>query len=233
MKKIIITSLAVIGLAIVTFAWPYPTETVPQTQTILNSYFQNGAYPNQTNYAEFVDTMFWLANQEYTNAQFAISLAEQATENNPLNNHVVAFMDANWEVPGTHAVTFNVSSNINLTLTGDTNDALYFYFSTPLADTNYIIFWGPITTNTAYSTADINVIDAAFFNYSSVSNLVFSINTIQQQNVLLNSGLIYAPGTFISRAAGSGQCNFATTNFFRLNGAAGNHNARFWLEVIR
>lgn len=46
----------------------HSAETVPQTQTVLKSYFQNGSVPNSTNYAELIDTMFYYIGQMSSNS---------------------------------------------------------------------------------------------------------------------------------------------------------------------
>jgi hypothetical protein len=44
------------------------TETVPQMQTVLKSYFVTGAIPTEADYWELIDTEFWYINQMWTNS---------------------------------------------------------------------------------------------------------------------------------------------------------------------
>jgi hypothetical protein len=51
--------------------------TIPQTQAVLLSYFQTGAEPTQDEFAEFIETMFYLYN-EAVNAAAAAQAAQAA-----------------------------------------------------------------------------------------------------------------------------------------------------------
>ena len=53
-------------------------EQVPQSQTVLKSYFVTGALPGQANYWEWMDTEFWYVNAMYTNSLVANSNATVA-----------------------------------------------------------------------------------------------------------------------------------------------------------
>ena len=57
------------------------TETVPQSQTILKSYFLTGSVPTEANYWEWIDTWFWYVSETYSNSMVAANsalLAQQA-----------------------------------------------------------------------------------------------------------------------------------------------------------
>jgi hypothetical protein len=54
-------------------------EQVPQTQTILKSYYITGARPKQANYWEWIDTMFFYVNVLASNAAVAQASAQTAS----------------------------------------------------------------------------------------------------------------------------------------------------------
>ncbi|MDR3458013.1 MAG: hypothetical protein P4N60_11245 [Verrucomicrobiae bacterium] len=83
-------------------------ETVPQTQTVLKSYFVQGAHPSSTNYAELIDTMFYYILATYSNAQQAAVSAAAA--------QTVWQAVGNMSVTGSGATTTNLvisSSNVS------------------------------------------------------------------------------------------------------------------------
>lgn len=53
--------------------------TVPQTQLILNSYFQNGQKPDQDKFMEFIGTMFYLFQQAENDVAALSNVAAQVT----------------------------------------------------------------------------------------------------------------------------------------------------------
>ena len=110
-------------------------ETVPQTQTILKSYFMTGSVPKQTNYWELIDTMFWYINATYTNSQNAVAIAN-AAHSAPTNPPVSCVVQP-WYVPlffNTNGCTVNPALPTN-------NYGATIYFSAPFADTNFFILF--------------------------------------------------------------------------------------------
>lgn len=103
--------------------------TVPQTQTILKSYFVSNAIPTQAQYAEFIDTMFWYANQTYSNTLVA---QEQA-----------AIVNQNWSNIPPVVVTGKLDGKTTLTLatncsyTSNSGSNTVITFSSPMPNTNY------------------------------------------------------------------------------------------------
>lgn len=81
-------------------------ETVPQTQTVLRSYFQTGLRPTQTNYWEWIDTMFWYANQTYTNALVAEQQLGQ------LQSVYLGYVNFNLTVGTVISTTYNSQFNV-------------------------------------------------------------------------------------------------------------------------
>ena len=67
--------LALLSACSLSPATALASETVPQTQTALRSYFQTGHVPTQTNYWELIDTMFWYVASTYTNSLVTASNA--------------------------------------------------------------------------------------------------------------------------------------------------------------
>jgi hypothetical protein len=72
-NRSIIIVLAILAVSLIVWA-----ETVPQTQTVLKSYFITGSVPTQNDYYEFIDTMFYYIGWTYTNAQAAAASASNA-----------------------------------------------------------------------------------------------------------------------------------------------------------
>jgi len=116
--------------------------TVPQTQTVLKSYFQSNSIPTQAQYAELIDTMFWYANQTYSNSVSAASSssalnAQYATVPTPsvsgkFNQYNSPAALTNWTYGGSGS-GYSVTCN----------------FSTPFPNTNYIVI-GKYNSNTVY-----------------------------------------------------------------------------------
>jgi len=113
-----------------------PVETVPQTQTILKSYYISGAHPKQANYWEWIDSMFYYINICATNAQLAAQAAQAATN----TAHVQAMFSgqnggATWFGPNISSVT---AGSFVTSVT----------FSNAIVDTNYIVELGADTWTT-------------------------------------------------------------------------------------
>jgi hypothetical protein len=110
------------------------TETVPQTQTVLKSYFQTGNVPTQNNYAELIDTMFWYVAATYTNSLAAQSNATVAISRNPVaaslqwTLHTSVPYVSISHTNGISSIGYKYSSG-SWTMTN--------YFSTPMSDTTY------------------------------------------------------------------------------------------------
>jgi len=131
------TILAVV-LTVACGLWPLDCpaqETVPQTQTILKSYFTTGSVPKQTNYWELIDTMFWYINATYTNSQNAVAIAN-ASHSSPTNPPVSCVVQP-WYVP----LFFNTNGCTVNPVLPTNNYGCTIYFNVPFADTNYFIMY--------------------------------------------------------------------------------------------
>ncbi|MDE2106252.1 MAG: hypothetical protein KGL39_54030 [Patescibacteria group bacterium] len=106
-KYIASAAFAALTLVIVLCAgaWPYPTETVPQSQAALNSYFVTGATPSQTNYAELIDTVFYYVNVIASNAAVAQSAALAAASQAHCSANFIA-SNGYWQVVSSSACSF-------------------------------------------------------------------------------------------------------------------------------
>ena len=112
-------------------------ETVPQTQTILKSYFETGKIPQQTNFDEWIDTEFWYVNQIASNAAFAASNAAFLSSVSPIVGSFRLTLTNN--APGYLADRVlgftNVSGSFNnfISYQGSVTN----FFTAPMPDTNY------------------------------------------------------------------------------------------------
>lgn len=80
--KLIVVITAFILLALGWMLLP-AAETVPQSQTVLKSYFNTGSVPTSTNYWEMIDTIFWYVNSMYTNSQAQLAQAQYIAAHQP------------------------------------------------------------------------------------------------------------------------------------------------------
>jgi hypothetical protein len=110
-------------------------QTVPQTQLILQSYFQTGQVPSSTNYMEFIGTMFYLYNASVSNAQAAAASAAnlfKASGEFYLDHSASAVVIGGNNI--TSIVPFGASS-------GQSNH-FAITFSNNVPSTNYTVFLG-------------------------------------------------------------------------------------------
>jgi len=140
------------------------SETVPQWQMILKSYFVTGAIPNQANYWELIDTIFYYVNAMYlnsvsaqSNAQYIVTITQQR-----------AYIEGNCMTPGGGSTSFSHTNSFAFGCFDITTNSPYNFsspppgyqgypsmtvqFTIPFADTNYIVqgFWDGVevaTTN--------------------------------------------------------------------------------------
>src|SRR5271165_3076897 len=117
-----------------------PGETVPQTATILKSYFQTGNFPTAEQFAEFVDTMFYLYNDALNQAQTdATNALNTALAGEP--NVIAAFtLGLGFAGPGPALVgsTVGVASWNAINQSG-IQVTLVVNFTKPFANLNYKI----------------------------------------------------------------------------------------------
>jgi hypothetical protein len=117
--------------------------TIPQTQTVLQSYFQTGDMPSQDQFDELIGTMFYLFNESVSNAAAAAASAAAAAASAALlpisasltltSGTVVSLAGANGIASAAVAV---VSASYRVTLT----------FTGAFANTNYKVFFRlPVT----------------------------------------------------------------------------------------
>jgi hypothetical protein len=121
------------------------SETVPQLQTVLKSYYITGAVPTEDNYWEFIDTMYWYANYCATNANWAAQSAA-AVQAGP---HVWALYEGAYN-PATSTVTNGLDENISNIVVQNGFEGvpsqIQFTFSNSLPDTYYVVAVDPTTT---------------------------------------------------------------------------------------
>jgi hypothetical protein len=122
------------------------TETVPQIQSILKSYYITGAVPSQQNYWEWIDSMFWYINSIYTNSVQTSSNANYITSISPIvGSFTFCLSNA---APFLNLIQTNgIVTNVISAVTQSGGPSIFTYggtatawFSTPFADTNYG-FW--------------------------------------------------------------------------------------------
>lgn len=123
--------------------------TIPQTQTVLLSYFQTGDEPTANQFAELIGTMFYLY-QEMLNASAqtqTLATATQALVNGSLPRAYLSAKIASVGAGNIVVWTLNKSLNIaSVSGANFTENATYVTFNNPFPDTNYnvIAFWtGP------------------------------------------------------------------------------------------
>ena len=131
--------LALLSACSLSPATALASETVPQTQTALRSYFQTGHVPTQTNYWELIDTMFWYVASTYTNSLVTASnaAAELAVSPVAARVRVVITNTPPFITTSRMGGLTNIAVNTG-TATGYLVDFTN-YFSAPMADTAYTV----------------------------------------------------------------------------------------------
>ena len=138
---------------------------VPQTQTILKGYFVSNAIPTQAQYAELIDTMFWYANQTYTNTLLALATQQQilASFRGSATFALPGGGGANWF---TNAPPIMASNNIYSIRVYSGNNSpvttasIAVQFTTPAPDTNHSVYFAANnTTNMVYSPIFSNTVN--------------------------------------------------------------------------
>ena len=169
MKKILALAILASGFWLLTPALR-AAETVPQTQTVLKSYFTTGNVPTQTNYWELIDTMFWYVNAIYTNSQTASSNAALAVALSPSLGTFQ--LTANNSFPQAAIAHTNNIASLGYSY-GNNSGALFWhitnYFSNPMVNTAYI----PVLTsgnNLAANVAIVQFTNCIVFNLTNLAN---------------------------------------------------------------
>jgi hypothetical protein len=126
------------------------SETVPQVQSVLRSYFLTGYKPKQANYWELIDTLFWYFNATYTNAVAAATSAAQlnATYNSIPQPVATGRFSAYNNLFGTNISLVGVGASYAVTCN----------FATPFPNTNFFIRWYNATGTGSYSNAPVYVV---------------------------------------------------------------------------
>lgn len=132
-----IALLTITALFTVLVACLRATETVPQTQTVLKSYFNpTGATPGTNEFNELIDTMFWYINSTYTNSQNASMQASNAAAVTSAS-FLVSFTNNGSFLPKSplYVRSFNIASNAWTSK----SESLFLtnYFATPMQDGYY------------------------------------------------------------------------------------------------
>lgn len=110
--------------------------TIPQTQSVLLSYFQTGDEPSQDQFAEFIGTMFYLYQATLNQATAAAASAAAA----------VAAAQASGPLAYCRCILntlqdFTITKNSNIASVAGVNVVgvpITFTFTTPLPDTKYV-----------------------------------------------------------------------------------------------
>jgi len=127
--------------------------SVPQLESILKSYFETGDRPSQTEFDEFIGTMFYLYVDAKTTAIDAANDAADAVSHAPM-----AMVAAHY-VSGT-SYAIDAQSNITSVETRRVSDSvldnvgnrkLRFNFTTPLASVDYVVSFTPFSASQSWS----------------------------------------------------------------------------------
>lgn len=145
-KQLLTWTAIVLGLVIAVTIY---SETVPQTQTVLKSYFVTGAIPTETNYDELIDTMFWYIGWTYTNALNAQAYASNVAAQASLEAHCyVAFTNAGtgWGGSGPKGGVAESNACYFIPPIGVGYESVHGgpwtnFFSIPTTSTNYIVMF--------------------------------------------------------------------------------------------
>lgn len=119
-------------------------ETVPQSQSVLDSYFITNAVPSQLAYWEWIDTMFYYIQSTYTNSLAAAQSAQASQAANDrkfASLYFFSFDDDNLPIWTFYETNGFVSNSISSGGTGG-NAWLYItnYFSAPRASNPPVFF---------------------------------------------------------------------------------------------
>lgn len=136
---------------------------IPQTQVNLRSYFETGDVPTQAQFAEFIDTMFYLYQQSQNTANAAVAAAAAATS---ATGRVLAKW-TNAAVPVTV-----MSSNTQSIVRTATAGGFYTFrvtFLTPFNSVNYLVL--PTITTGVGGTANPTILTKTT-NYIDVQMVV-------------------------------------------------------------
>jgi hypothetical protein len=123
--------------------------TVPQTQTILESYFQTGDMPTQDQFQEFIDTMFYLYEQMTEAAADAATAAAAATAtaNAALALAPAVLLQGTITISGGAVTGFTLVSQLNVAgfaaeNSGGGTGIIDVTFTTPFANADYKVLTG-------------------------------------------------------------------------------------------
>jgi len=142
--------------------------SVPQLESILKSYFETGDQPNQTQFEEFIGTLFALYVDAKTTANEAAADAADAVSHAPM-----AMVAAHY-VSGTSYVLdaqSNVASietrNISGSALSDVgNRKLRVNFTAPLASVDYVISFTPLSSSQSWSQVKLIAKTVDYFEVS-------------------------------------------------------------------
>lgn len=117
---------------------------IPQTETILKSYFETGDQPNQAQFAELIGTMFYLFQQAMDAAETAQDDAASALARQPQ-----ALVKATYPGSGSSytvdAAAINISSITVDTSGGSNAPKVRVTWTTPFSDATYRVFVSPFS----------------------------------------------------------------------------------------
>lgn len=116
---------------------------IPQSQSILKSYFETGDFPTQAQFAEFIDTMFFLYQDAQANAANALAAANSAlAQANKMVPAVFVFIGVPTGTgTGSPITTIYYSANVIVPVTRINTATLYngarINLTAALPNTNY------------------------------------------------------------------------------------------------
>lgn len=170
-RRILLATAALISAFQLFSFSAFSAETVPQTQTILKSYFQTGSIPTSTNYAELIDTMFYYVGEMSSNSAATLSAIQTLVTNQPSH----ASYQGNFSTPYTAFSVFNLTNSYNIAtvsnyqttvISGSLVDvSVHVNFSSPLANTNYSVYFPFTSTNITYRSVFSNDVSGFSFKF--------------------------------------------------------------------
>jgi len=134
--------------------------TIPQTQQILESYFQTGSEPTAPQFQELIGTMFYLyqnALNQANQAAAAAAAAQAALALAQPRAYLIAYMIS---VGQNNMLNFNIVKGVNIASVANPNFATNpttVTFTNPLPDTNYgvLAYWAGQPLNVTKGTNSI------------------------------------------------------------------------------
>jgi len=139
---------------------------IPQTQSVLKSYFQTGLVPTQAQFAELIDTMFFEYQNMQSNVDDAQAYLTLATE-----SLITCAVNAQMRYTGSTWVTTGAGASGGLTGLPPSL-TMRFTFSSPRPNTSYLTLASGTVSNKTVNYCDV-LIGSAPSSGTVVSLVVF------------------------------------------------------------